>query len=232
MKTIGGYKIDTSSLETFVESICRYIKISRSPGVKSGSTREMYYALWEAEKIFREIRKDLDGPALMKGCIPFISELLYYCENSEEEVPDICFSDPEEALWSFEKLVTLYIKAHYNKISYLIKRVDDGWRYPDEAEKQLQNGQDVLVEKLDGTVTPAKYKAANGVAGFFINGESWCIRKWTPREQPKSTVPDTGKEPPCFIPEENNPYPLCKGCGKEECNACGLYAELPSPFDL
>ena len=189
-KSYGGYDIDDSTLQTFVNSLCCHIKISRSPGVKTGSTKEMYYDLWEVEKIFREIRKDLDGPALMKGCIPFIGELLYYCENNDEVVPDICFSDPEEALWSFEQLVTLYIKDHYNKVSYLVRRVDDGWRYPDEAEKLLQNEQDVLVEKLDGTVSPAKYKTANGVAGFFINGESWCIRKWTVLNEEKESISD------------------------------------------
>lgn len=188
VRNYGGYDIDDSTLQTFVESLCRHIKISRSPGVKTGSTKEMYYALWEVEKIFREIRKDLDGPAFMKGCIPFIGELLYYCENNDEVVPDICFTDQEEALWSFEQLFNLYIKAHYNKVSYLIKRVDDGWRYPDEAEKMLQNGQNVLVEILDGTVHPAKYRVVNGVAGFYIKGENWCIRKWTVHDEEKKPI--------------------------------------------
>ena len=54
-KSYGGYDIDDSTLQTFVNSLCCHIKISRSPGVKTGSTKEMYYALWEVEKIFREI---------------------------------------------------------------------------------------------------------------------------------------------------------------------------------
>lgn len=37
--------------------------------------------------------------------------------------------------------------------------------------------------------------------------------------------------PPCYIPEEENPYPLCVGNGSDECEQCMIYAELESPYD-
>lgn len=43
----------------------------------------------------------------------------------------------------------------------------------------------------------------------------------------------TGKyhEPHCYNPN-NNPYPLCKGDGSEECQYCCLYENFPEPpFD-
>lgn len=33
------------------------------------------------------------------------------------------------------------------------------------------------------------------------------------------------KEPECFIPEENNPYPLCVGRGFVSCEDCQLRAD-------
>lgn len=40
------------------------------------------------------------------------------------------------------------------------------------------------------------------------------------------------KEPECFTPEENNPYPLCVGNGNERCKECCLYIDYPEPpFD-
>lgn len=39
------------------------------------------------------------------------------------------------------------------------------------------------------------------------------------------------EKPDCYEPEKDNPYPLCVGKGKEECNACCLWADLPSPCD-
>lgn len=35
----------------------------------------------------------------------------------------------------------------------------------------------------------------------------------------------------CFLAEDNNPYPLCKGRGWEECASCGKWMELPGPYD-
>lgn len=29
----------------------------------------------------------------------------------------------------------------------------------------------------------------------------------------------------CFVPEENNPYPLCVGRGRKECENCQLRAD-------
>ena len=40
-----------------------------------------------------------------------------------------------------------------------------------------------------------------------------------------------GKEPRCFTPEENNPYPLCVGRGLEKCENCCLYADYKTPYD-
>lgn len=219
-KNYGGYQIDDSSLESFAESICTYVRISLSPGIKTGSKVELHIVLLELDKIMHEIERKLDGPALMKMCIPKIGELLYYCETNEDYMPDICFNDEEDALSSFEILLRLYVEAHYNEISYLIKRMDDGWRYGIEPQKHLKNGQKVLVELLDGSVQPATYKVRKGVESFYFKGENVSIYKWTPIVPPNWTVPNKDKEPPCFIPEENSPYPLCKGCGKEECNYC------------
>lgn len=37
--------------------------------------------------------------------------------------------------------------------------------------------------------------------------------------------------PPCYIPEKENPYPLCAGNGSDGCEQCMIYAELESPYD-
>lgn len=36
----------------------------------------------------------------------------------------------------------------------------------------------------------------------------------------------TYSEPDCFVPEENNDYPLCVGNGSQKCEDCSLYAKL------
>lgn len=39
------------------------------------------------------------------------------------------------------------------------------------------------------------------------------------------------QEPRCYTPNDN-PYPLCKGDGSEECQYCCLYEHFPEPpFD-
>lgn len=190
MGKYSGYLIDDSTLKTFVENICKNVTISKSPGIRAGSDREMSIVLWEMDRLLREIRKDLDGPVLMKKSIMYIGELLYYCEKNEQDFPDICFFDKEEAQDSFCQLVQLYVMAHYSEVSCLIKRADDGWRYPDEAATLLKDGEEVMIEKLDGTVSPAKYEVKDGVAGFIIDGENWCVHKWTHRVPPNWTVDD------------------------------------------
>ena len=37
--------------------------------------------------------------------------------------------------------------------------------------------------------------------------------------------------PHCYIPEKENPYPLCAGNGDDECEQSMIYAELKSPYD-
>lgn len=37
-------------------------------------------------------------------------------------------------------------------------------------------------------------------------------------------------KPICYTPN-NDPYPLCKGCGKEECKDCCLYEDVNGPYD-
>lgn len=78
VRNYGGYQIDDSSLESFAESICIYVRISASPGIKTGSKVELHIVLREFDKIIHEIESKLDGPALMRMCIPKIGELLYY----------------------------------------------------------------------------------------------------------------------------------------------------------
>lgn len=36
--------------------------------------------------------------------------------------------------------------------------------------------------------------------------------------------------PECYVPEENNPYPLCIGTGKPECEICSLWADLEPDY--
>lgn len=38
--------------------------------------------------------------------------------------------------------------------------------------------------------------------------------------------------PDCYEPEKDNPYPLCVGSNKKECENCCLYTNLSEPpFD-
>lgn len=39
------------------------------------------------------------------------------------------------------------------------------------------------------------------------------------------------KWPKCYKAESDHPYALCVGNGKERCNHCDLYTDLPSPYD-
>lgn len=43
---------------------------------------------------------------------------------------------------------------------------------------------------------------------------------------------DRYSHPSCYLPEENNPYPLCIGRGLDRCKDCGLWRDqMPSWID-
>ena len=66
---------------------------------------------------------------------------------------------------------------------------------------------------------------------YFEN--NYKIIAWQPLPpayEPKNREDD--ETPECFIPEENNPYPLCVGNGSKDCENCCLYVDYPEPpFD-
>lgn len=35
----------------------------------------------------------------------------------------------------------------------------------------------------------------------------------------------------CFVPEQDNPYPLCAGKGAPQCKTCCLYKDMEEPLD-
>ena len=51
---------------------------------------------------------------------------------------------------------------------------------------------------------------------------------WMPRPEPYRPE---NSDSDCFVPEQDNPYPLCVGKGAPQCKTCCLYKDMEEPLD-
>lgn len=84
----------------------------------------------------------------------------------------------------------------------------------------------------EAAVCDIKEPSVNGWVGcqrcrcfmdFVKNGKSLAIAAWNRRAQPA--------ELPCYLPEQNNPYPLCVGRGMAACAHCCIWADYEPEED-
>nr|WP_303182483.1 hypothetical protein [Lachnoclostridium phocaeense] len=227
-------RIDDSSLLTFSQSIVDLIEV---PSYMDRSQEEVAYVKREARCILADIYLEMDGETLMKRATKEIGEILYYCENTEQEAPKIHFFDvtcPHGTTTAsvFSEFVIWCIDAFYwNKIrpakkTKKIPVMQEEW--DTDTKGLVPDGRLLLVKTKDG-VKLAKYTIHHGTVGFYHKKQPLSVFGWhaiDPADYTIEMCPECGEEVVIFSEGITDcstcGYPVvpCSVCEGRPCDHC------------